>query len=100
MKLNIENTSYTLNVERAVALGVLTADRVLITSISAGDKVQYRTSSEIETVIQISYHNDKYDSWYILGGCKNNPFHAYSMPPRTLEEFIRYLNNNSYSKVT
>lgn len=57
MKLQIENKTFTLNINRAVELGVLTPDRVPITDIKAGDKFKYPSTGEISTIISISEYN-------------------------------------------
>jgi hypothetical protein len=106
MKLQIENKPFTLNLNRAVELGVLTPDRVPITDIKAGDKFKYPSTGEISTIISISGYNewlpkpnDMNKDFYIIAGVDGNQSAAYTQLIRNKEEMLKYLNDSSYIRI-
>jgi hypothetical protein len=104
MKLQIENNSFTLNVEKAVELGVLIPDRIFITDIKAGDKFKWPETGEISTIISISGYNEWIDigtiqTMYVIAGIGGNQSAVYTQPLRTKSEMIKYLNDNNYVKL-
>ena len=101
MKLQIKNKSFTLNIEKAVELGVLTPDKVLITNIKAGDKVKHRDGF-VSTIISISRYNvwlPKNEETYILAGIEGNQSAIYTMELSNKQEMIDYLNKGGYVKI-
>ena len=103
MKLQIENKSFTLNVGRAVELGVLTPDKVLITDIKASDKVKYPPSGDISTIISISQFNEwlpnTNEVMYVTAGLGGNQSAVYTQPLRNKAEMLKYLNDAGYVKI-
>jgi hypothetical protein len=104
MKLNIENKNYTLNVKKAVELGVLTPDRVLITDIKAGDVFRWGGVKEDMTLIETC------DGKFTWGGCFGNPYKLYRSDKdmsdsncilwRTHVEMLNYINASDFVKVS
>jgi hypothetical protein len=106
MKLQIENKPFTLNINRAVELGVLTPDRVPITDIKAGDKFKHPSTGKISTIISVSGYNSWLpktnimdEDFYICAGINGNQSAAYIQPLRNKVEMLRWLYDNSYVKI-
>jgi hypothetical protein len=106
MKLQIENKPFTLNINRAVELGVLTPDRVPITDIKAGDKFKHPSTGKISTIISVSGYNSWLpktnimdEDFYICAGINGNQSAAYIQPLRNKVEMLRWLYDNSYIRI-